>query len=163
MKLKVKDMDISSGVTLVAVFNKHDAELLDLHLMDRVKIIRGSKIETAVVDISQNGNVIKQGSVGLFEEVMSSLKIKNNDSVEIKIARKPLSIEFIKKKLDGGILTKKEIDQIVWDIVHNKLSSVELAYFVAACYTSVMTPRETILLTQAMASHGDILKLDRYP
>ena len=163
MKLKVKDMDISSGVTLVAVFNKHDAELLDLHLMDRVKIIRGSKIETAVVDISQNGNVIKQGSVGLFEEVMSSLKIKNNDSVEIKIAKKPLSIEFIRKKLDGGILSKKEIDQIVWDIVHNKLSSIEMTYFVAACYTNVMTAKETVLLTKSMVEHGDILKIGKYP
>ena len=63
MKLKVKDMDISSGVTLVAVFNKHDAELLDLHLMDRVKIIKGNKIETVVVDIAQNSKVIKQGCV----------------------------------------------------------------------------------------------------
>ncbi|MEK6942482.1 MAG: AMP phosphorylase [Nanoarchaeota archaeon] len=163
MKLKVKDMDISSGVTLVAVFNKHDAELLDLHLMDRVKIIKGNKIETVVVDIAQNSKVIKQGCVGLFDEVMKSLKIKNNDHVEIKIAKKPLSIEFIRKKLDGGILSKKEIDQIVWDIVHNKLSSIELTYFVAACYTNVMTPKETILLTKSMVEHGEVLKIGKYP
>src|SRR3989338_7084554 len=91
------------------------------------------------------------------------MKIRNNDNVEITIARKPLSIDFIKKKLDGQKLSKKEIDQIVWDIVHNKLSQVELAYFVAACYTNVMSTAETILLTKSMVRHGDTLKLNKYP
>ena len=56
--------------------------------------------------------------------------LKSSDSVSIALARKPLSIEFIRKKLDGKMLKAKEIDQIVWDIVNNKLSDIELTYFV---------------------------------
>lgn len=163
MKLRVKDIDISSGGPLVAVMNHEDAEVLDLHVMDRIKIRKGSKIDTVVVDIAESSKVVPRGRIGVFEEVIDSLKLRNNDSVHIEIARKPLSIDHIKKKLDGQILAKKEIDQIVWDIVHNKLSAVELAYFVAACYTNVMTIEETILLTKAMVNNGDVLKLNKYP
>ena len=163
MKLKVKDIDIASGGPLIAVVNYRDAVMLDLHVMDRIKIRKGRKIETVVVDIAQSKKIVPRGRIGVFEEVISSLKLKNNDLIDIAIARKPLSIDYIKKKLDGQRLTKKEIDQIVWDIVHNKLSAVELAYFVAACYTNVMTTEETILLTKAMVEHGEVLKLNKYP
>ncbi len=163
MKLRVKDIDISSGGPLIAVVNHEDAAMLDLHVMDRIKIKKGHKIETVVVDIAQSKKVVPKGKIGVFEEVIDSLKLKNNDKVEITIAKKPLSIDYIKKKLDGQKLSQKEIDQIVWDIVHNKLSSVELTYFVAACYTNVMSTEETILLTKAMVKHGDVLKLDKYP
>ena len=47
--------------------------------------------------------------------------------------------------------------------MHNKLSSIELTYFVAACYTNVMTPKETILLTKSMVEHGEVLKIGKYP
>ncbi|MDP3765284.1 MAG: AMP phosphorylase [Nanoarchaeota archaeon] len=163
MKLKVKDIDISSGGPLIAVMNHQDAAMLDLHVMDRIKIKKGNKIETVVVDIAQSKKIVPKGKIGVFEEVISSLKLKNNDKVNITVARKPLSIDYIKKKLDGQRLSRKEIDQIVWDIVHNKLSAVELTYFVAACYTNVMTTEETILLTKSMVKHGDVLKLSKYP
>ena len=144
MKLKVKDIDISSGGPLIAVMNYKDAAMLDLHVMDRIKIKKRGKIETVVVDIAQSDKIVSKGRIGVFEEVISSLKLKNNDLVGISIARKPLSVDYIRKKLDGQKLTKKEIYQIVWDIVHNKLSQIELTYFVAACYTNVMTTQETI-------------------
>ncbi len=163
MKLEVKDMDISSGGALVAVINEKDAELMDLHSRDRVKIIKKGKIETVLLNISESKKVVGEGKIGLYEEVLKSLKLKDKDIVKIIPARKPLSIDYIKKKLDGFKLTKKEIDQIVWDIVHNKLRGVELTYFVAACYSNELDIRETTLLTKAMTSYGDTLKLKRYP
>ena len=163
MKLKVKDMDIATGGPLVVILNQKDAMKYDIHHMDRIKVIKNKKIETVVVDIAESDNAVPEGFIGMYEEVLNSLKLKNSDMVSISLARKPLSIEFIKKKLDGKRLAKKEIDQIVWDIVHNKLSESELTYFVAACYTNLMTLGETLLLTKAMASHGAILKLNKYP
>ncbi len=161
MKLKVKDMDISSGGALIAVLNEKDADKMDLHKRDRVKIIRRGKIETVLLNIGESRKAVGQGKIGLYEEVLSSLGLKDGDTIDMIPARKPLSIEYIKKKLDGGRLSKKEIDQIVWDIVHNKLSEVEMTYFVAACYSNELDVRETTLLTKAMTSYGDILKLRR--
>jgi len=163
MKLKVKDMDIATGGILVALINKEDAAKLDLHAMDRIKITKGRYSETAVIDIGESRKALIPGSIGLFEEVIRSLHAKNRDTVHIRIAKKPRSVDFIKKKLDGKPLKKQEIEQIVWDIVHNNLTDVEITYFVSACYTNVMTMKETVMLTKAMAECGDILKLDRYP
>ena len=70
MKFKVKNVGILSGGPLVAVMNYHDAQSLDLHVMDRLKIIRGRTIETVVLDISQDSNLIPRGCIGLFVEVM---------------------------------------------------------------------------------------------
>jgi len=156
-------MDIATGGPLVAVLNIKDAMKFDIHHLDRIKIKKGKRIETVVADIAESSKAMPEGRIGVYEEVIDSLKLKNNDKVSIMLARKPLSIEFIRKKLDGRALKKKEIDQIVWDIVHNKLSESELTFFVAACYTNLMSIDETIMLTKAMASHGDTLKLDRYP
>jgi len=163
MKLKVKDVDIATGGPLVVTLNIEDARKLDLHFMDRIKVKKGGKTETVVVNIAETRKSVKPGYIGVFEEVIDSLKLKHNDTVDISMAKKPLSLEFIRKKLDGEKLSKKEIDQIVWDIAHNKLSSVELTYFVAACYTNVVTIEETLMLTKAIVRQGRTLKLKRYP
>ena len=163
MILKVKDVDIATGGPLIAILNWKDASKMDLHYLDRIKIIRGNKIETVTVDIAQSKRAVPEGKIGLFEEVLSSLNLKGGAAVRIAPARKPISIDFIKKKLDGFKLSKKEIDQIVWDIANDKLSDVELAYFVSACYSNELDLEETTLLTNAMAKQGSTLKLDRYP
>jgi len=160
MKLKVKDMDIATGGELIALINSHDASMLDLHAHDRIIIRKGRRNETAIIDIAQSSKATPKGSIGLFEEVLKSLKAERDDIVTIRLAKKPRSIDFIKKKLDGKTLTKFEIEQIVWDIVYNKLNNIELTYFVSACYTNIMTLKETAILTKAMAEFGDTLKLD---
>ncbi len=163
MKLKVKDMDISTGGFLVIILNEKDAKLLDIHALDRVKVKKGKRMETCVVDIAESKKAVPPGKIGLYEEVLDRLNVKNGNIVQIMPARKPLSLDFIKKKLDGKKINKKEIDQIVWDIVNNKLSDIEITYFISACYMRQMDLQETIWLTKAMAMHGDILRLNRYP
>ena len=77
-------------------------------------------------------------------------------------AKKPLSLDFIKKKLDGKKLSKAEREKIVWDIGLNKLSDIELTYFISACNINQMYVDETMWLTKAMVSQGNVLKINRY-
>ena len=158
MKLKVKELDISSGGALLVVLNSQDAAKMDLHSLDRVKLSKSGSVETATVHIAENNHVVQEGSIGIYHEIGKALGLRNGDVVAITLARKPLSLEYIRQKLDGQKLSKEKIDQIVWDITHNKLSDIELTYFVAACYTNTMSMEETVLLTKAIASHGAILK-----
>ena len=161
--LKVKDMGIKTGGPLIIYLNVNDAEMLDLHTSDRVKVFKGKRMETAMVDIAELAKAVPKGSIGLCEEVLRSISAKEGDAVRVSLAGKPISIDYIKKKLDGFRLSRKEIMQIVWDIVHHKLTHIELTYFVAACYSRHMTMRETGYLTKAMASQGDRLRLKKYP
>ena len=121
MKLKIKDMDIATGGPMVVVINKRDAMKLDLHHLDRIKISKNRKIETVVVDIAQSSKAVPEGKLGAYEEVLESLHLKSGDDVRIMLARKPLSLEFIKKKLDGGRLNKKEIKQLLESISERRL------------------------------------------
>ena len=73
-------------------------------------------------------------------------------------AKKPTSISFIRKKLDGGVLKAEETYTIVNDIVHDELTDEELSYYVSGCYTRGMTMQEAIDLTRATVDTGDRIR-----
>lgn len=160
MKLQVKDIDIATGGPLIVVLNQIDANKLDLHYEDRIKIRRGKKEILAIIDIApSDGRTVTKGQIGFMEEALQKLGVKTGNSVFIEYEHKPVSIDYIKKKLDGEELNKKEMYEIVKDIVENRLSQVEMTYFVSGCYSHKLTKRETVNLTRAMVETGDTLKL----
>ncbi|MBW2964815.1 AMP phosphorylase [Candidatus Woesearchaeota archaeon] len=163
MKFKVQDVDIATGGTLVAILHWKDAHMLDLHHGDRLRITRGSKSTVAVLDIAESAKLVKRGRIGLMEEVLAKLSAKQGSNVSISIEEKPKSIAMIKKKLNGKKLSPEEMDTIIRDIVDNKLTSIEITYFVAAGYTRGLDMDETVALTKAMISTGKRLKMDCYP
>lgn len=159
MKLKVKDMDIATGGVDVVILNEKDAALLDMHHMDRVLVKKGSKSTIAILDIAESKKAVPQSRIGLFEETLDVLGAKNNDVVEIFLAKKPESVNYIRKKLDGKELSYKETFAIVKDIVDDNLTSIELTSYVISNYTKGMTQREIVDLTKAMRDTGNKLEL----
>lgn len=155
MQLKVKDVDLSSGGPLIAILNERDATKLDLHTLDRIKISRFGRSVVTVIDISESKKNADVGEIGLFEEVLDKLKVKNGNKVKIKVEKKPISIDHIKKRLNGVELNKKEINEIISDMMENKLTEVELTYFVASCYSKKLSTKETTYLTQSIKDHGN--------
>ncbi len=163
MKLKVKDIDIATGWPLVAVLNELDALKLDLHYEDRLKIKKGRKSVIAIIDITESKKVVPTGQIGLYEEVLTKLNAKSGNFVDVSLVEKPVSIQYIKRKLKGKKLGYKEIYKIIDDINNNRLSEIEITYFVSACYTKGLDLDETVSLTKAMINTGGILKLNKYP
>ena len=105
MKLRVKDMDIATGGGQIVILNQRDAELWDLHHMDRLGVRKGKRKTVAVLDIAESKKAVPPGRIGFFEEVLDALNAKHGDIVEISLERKPASIMSIRKKLDGEALT----------------------------------------------------------
>lgn len=159
MKLKVKNIGLSSGGPLVAVLNKQDAVKHDLRASDRILIKKGSRNITAIIDIYDKNKTVRPGQIGLFEETLTSLNSKSNDNVDVVISNHLESVSYIKKKLKGDALSKSEIEQIVNDIVNRYLSEIELTYFVSACYINGLTLDETVYLTNAIKKNGSLVKL----
>lgn len=157
MRLKVKNVNLSTGRTLVVSFNKEDADKLDLHAGDRVRINRLKKdievIAVANIDFSEHRG-IQKGEIGLYQEVMDKLEIEDGTHVEINLSSKPKSISYIRKKLDGKELSEDEINEIVKDIVDNKFSDIELTYFASGCYCNDLTKKEITALTNAIVESG---------
>jgi putative thymidine phosphorylase len=159
MKLIVKDMDIATGGTQIVLLNEKDARLLDLHHGDRVLVTKGNISTTAILDIAESRKAAPRGHIGVFEEVLDVLHAKNNDVIHIDITEKPKSIAYIKRKLDGEELSRDEIFEIVHDIIMNKLTEIELSYFIAGSYTQKLSMDETTALAQAIVHYGDRLGL----
>jgi AMP phosphorylase len=158
MKLKSKILDFSTeDGPFIAILNEDDARRLDVFALDRIKIVYNKKEIIATLDISSK--IVKQGEIGLFQEVIKSLEVKNSVIVEIFLERKPQCISYIKKKLKGEILSKDEIFSIIESVANNELSDIELTYFVSACYSKQLNKEEIINLINAILENGKRLEL----
>ncbi len=158
MHFKVKDMDIASGGTFIAILNKKDAKKLDLRSGDRVLVKHNSKEVICILDISETKKAVPEGKLGLFEEVLDHLHVKNNDHIDLKYTAKPESIIHIREKLYGKHLSYEELYHIVDDITNDRLTDIEKTYFVTACFSKGLSPQEIIDLTRAMVETGSKLK-----
>ena len=153
MNLRVKKLGLSSGGPLIVVINSVDAKSTGLNALDRVKISYGKKEVIAVVNIAIDHNV-GVGEIGLFDEVVDKLNIKDGVLVNVEYENKPLSLGYIKDKLNGKRLNEKKIKEIIDDIVKNKISEVEASYFIAGIYTHGLDDDEVFYMTKAIASEG---------
>jgi putative thymidine phosphorylase len=158
MKFRVKDMDITTGDVFVAILNQHDANNLDLKANDRIIVKYKNKEITCMLDISENGHVVPNGKIGLFEEVLDKLNVKNNALVEIKFTGKPESVKHIRDKLYGKRLSYKELYHIIDDITNDRLTSIEKTYFVSAGFINGWNIEETVDMTRAMVETGAKIK-----
>jgi len=152
MKAKVKLYAIETGKPIV-VLNKDDIEDLGSHISDRINLSIETRSITAIVDTTTT--FVKRGEIGIFNEVRKSLDVKDGDTVEIKSAPRPKSVEYIKKKLQGTKLHGHEIREIVQDIVDNNLSDIELSALVTGAYINGYDMDETVALTDAMVETGE--------
>ena len=157
MKLRVKNLDLSTGGPLVAVLNDEDARKLGLYASDRIVIKKGKNEISVLINVAENHGKIKGGTIGLFEEVLREMKLKNNDFVGVHMDNKPESLQYVKSKLDGKELDKKEMNEIVSDIVGNKLSEIEISFFVSACYKNNLSINEVGYLTQAIVDNSKVI------
>ncbi|MEM4524112.1 MAG: AMP phosphorylase, partial [Archaeoglobaceae archaeon] len=105
--------------------------------------------------------LVKPGFIGITDFVSNELGIEDLMEVEVLPGKKPRSIEFIRKKVRGEKLSQDEIRAIVYDIVNNSLSDVEIASFVISSMLRGMDFDEIEWLTRAMIESGEILHFER--
>ncbi len=160
MDLKIKKINLSTGGPLVATINKKDAESLGLFALDRVNIKSKKREINALLDISNGTGGIKSGQIGLFEEAYKALNPKEKIA-KITPSKTPKSIEAIRNKLDGKELNKKEVISIINDLTSNKLSDIEVSYFVAACYNHDLSYKELTFLIQETVKDGNKIKIKK--
>ena len=155
MKFKVKDMDIATGRILIVILHEKDAQDLDLHSGDRVLVSYKKRKITCILDISESYKTVRPGQIGLFEEVLDKLHVKNKNTVSLTFTGKPESVKHIREKLFGKELNYKELSHIIDDISQDRLTDVEKTYFVSAGFTHGWSKREIVDMTKAMVATGD--------
>jgi len=151
MKFKVETYAIEAGRPIV-IMNFEDAKELGVYVSDRIEISFNGHKTVALIDLTRS--LIKEGSIGVSEDVMDLLNVEEGDKVDVRPTQRPESVEYIKKKIKGCVLQKNEIRTIMHDIVGNKLSDIELSAFVTAGYINGYNMDEIVALTNAMVETG---------
>lgn len=160
MLVKVKSLKFSAG-KYVAIIPEEISKMLDINVGERmgVKRKKGEKEVVCIVDTAVG--LLKENEIAVSSEVIKRLNLKEKESVEIEPILTPLSTNFILKKLSSYELNYTEIFSIVKDIVNNRLTETEIAYFVSAMYIHGMSNEETINLIAAMVKNGVKLEINK--
>jgi AMP phosphorylase len=159
-QFKIKILDLDAGKHIV-IMNSEDANYLGLSKGDRVRLTFDNKKLTAIMDTTES--FVSPGQLGVFKNVSESMNLTPSSRISVVPTDKPVSVEFIKKKMKGDELNRDEIHQIISDIVEGSLSDIELAAYVTSVAIRGMNMRETEDLTRAMVNTGDVIKFDKSP
>ena len=159
MELKIKILKWSAGAP-VAILNEKTAEIIGVKTKGRIFIKTISKKPKGVSTIIDTAKtLVKPNEIAISSELRERLPLNSGQKVDVDLAPNPRSLAFIKKKMNGEMLSQNEINEIISDIITNSLSEAEIALFISAMYEEGMKMEETIFLINAVLKSGQRLKL----
>lgn len=165
----LRKIEIDSKHDFIALMMEEDARELSLRANERIKIFHGNQnnknfviCELEIVDYKKRKGSykdlnLKKGEIGVLESAFDKLNLDEGKKVNISVASKPKSLEYVKKKFNGHRLSEDNFLEIAQEIIDNKYSDVETTYFVLACTAHKLNDKETIGLTKAMVKVGKML------
>ena len=160
MKLSVKLIDIGTKEVLL---NSGDARNIGVLAGDRVQILNQKNGVSIAAFVDTTTSLIPEGIVGIYRITNERLGVEEGSSVEVRLAERPISLQYIRKKMDGIRLTKEETYEIVKDVVNEDLTPAELTAYITACYINSMDMDEVEHLTRAMVDTGERLTFHTHP
>ncbi|MFA4825707.1 MAG: AMP phosphorylase [Methanoregula sp.] len=160
MKFSAKILDIATRGVLL---NRADARSIGVLDGDRVQVINSKNSISAAALVNTTSTIAQQGTVGIYRITNERLHLEGGEEIEIREARRPASLDFIKKKMDGIRLTKEETLTIIKDVVSDDLSPAELTAFITASYINPLDMDEVEHLTRAMVETGEQIKFASRP
>jgi len=159
MLVKIRGIGLLTGRPII-ILPKEIAKWLNVNVGERIVVNKyGEKKQiVAVVDITKIEE--RADFVYASDEIINYLNLKENDVVEINPAQKPLSVLYIKEKLDGKSLNYNRLFEIMKNIVNNELTEAEIAYFISSMYIRGMNKKEILSLVKAMVDVGQRIKFN---
>ncbi|MCD6279819.1 AMP phosphorylase [Candidatus Micrarchaeota archaeon] len=158
ISLKAKIFDIRSGSKIV-ILNTDTATSNDIYPSSRVLLRKGRNKIVATVDLSSD--IVDPDEIGVFSEVKAALKLSDGNEINLFHLPRPASIRYIKDKMDNKQLSHEQIQTIVDDTMAGMLSDIELSAFMTSVYIRDLNDEETVSMTDAIVSSGDVLDLKK--
>ena len=132
----------------------------DSSRLSKIEIHGGIEIITAEVICAEDENFVSPDEIGIAEPAFSLLGLKEGAEVKIMPAMTPSSIESVRRKINGGILSASEYRSIISDISSYKYSAPEVAALIVA-NSSFMSPQEVLAITESLIENNFSIKWDR--
>jgi AMP phosphorylase len=160
VKLSAKNLDIASRGVLL---NRADARGIGVLDGDRVQVINPKNGVSVAAFVETTSTIAQQGTIGIYRLTKERLHLDDGTEIEVREAARSVSLDFIKKKMDNGKLSKEEMLTIIKDVVNDDLSSAELTAFIIASYINPLDMDEVEHLTRAMVETGEQIKFASRP
>jgi AMP phosphorylase len=159
MKLKVKILGLEAGGKPIVILNKENSDELGITSSARVKLRAKGKELTGIANITTK--IVKPNYIGIYEEVREKLNLKENEEIEVEVAKYPRSLQTIKNKLKGRKLEYEEAFELIKDVVEGNLTEIEISSFVTALHEKGLNLDEAANLTLAMVNTGKRLNFKK--
>jgi AMP phosphorylase len=160
MKLTAKLFDIGTNEVLL---NLEDAKNIGVLTSDRVQVLNEHTGISVAAFVDTTTSIIPKGSIGIYQLTNRKLRLSDGDTLEVRIADRPASLQYIKKKMDNERLSKEETLEIIKDIVSDSLAPAELTAYITASYINALDMDEVEHLTRAMVETGSHLTFHSHP
>jgi len=160
VKFTAKLLDIATRGVLL---NRADARSIGVLDGDRVQVINPKNRVSVAAFVDTTSTIARQGTIGVYRITNERLEIEDGAEVDVWEAGRPASLDIIKKKMDGGKLTKDETLSVIKDVVNDDISAAELTAFITATYINPLDMDEVEHLTRAMVETGEQIKFASHP
>ncbi|MGD9637573.1 MAG: thymidine phosphorylase family protein [Alphaproteobacteria bacterium] len=160
--LQLRRVPIDTFSENVVYLNKNCSswKIYEFDVSTRVEIHGGIFPLYASLEIVHDDAIVKPNEVGLSINTFKRINLPEGAEVSISPAPSAPSVDSIKRKVNGAVLSGSEYKAIVNDIVSGRYTQAEIAAFMVA-NGSFMTAQEVYSLTDAMAGEEDILTWEK--
>ncbi len=125
----------------------------------KLEVRHGGRVILAWLNIVDDDAIVGPEEVGLSEQAFDQFGVAEGAEVDLSQAAPPTSIEAIRAKIMGEVLSREQISAIISDIAANRYSKMEIAAFLVAS-AGFLTAPEVRDLTHAMAAVGTRMDWD---
>ncbi len=148
MKMRVRCLDLDAGGKTIGIVNSADAREMGIHALERVVVKKGRQQISVIVNVSDKS--VLPGDIAVYAEVKELLRLKDGDDVDVRPRPEIPTKRYIRKKIDGGELSPKEIREIIDDIIDRDLSDLEQTALITALHIRGLTLNENIAFAKAL-------------
>ena len=149
--LRLRHIAVDTGSENIAFIHKRCPELQPSELNSkRIEIHGGLQPLFASVYACGDDSVVKPDEIGLSDQAFRLINLPEGSELAVSPAPPPASIESIRRKINGGILSSNEYRAIVDDLESYRYSPTELAALLVS-NASFMSPQEVLSMTEALS------------
>jgi len=123
----------------------------EISSLTKIEIHGGIQPVYAFLQIVDDENVVKPNEIALNNEAFRQISLPEGANVTITLSPPAPSLSYVKKKINGNILSSSEYRAIIKDIGSRRYSNTDIASFLVAS-GSFMSATEVLAMTEALVS-----------
>lgn len=153
--LRLKHLPVDTGKESIVFIHRRCPEFQteDVNMTsNRIEIHGGLQPLFASVYVCDDETLVKPDEIALTDQAYHLISMAEGSEVAISPAPPPASIDSVRRKINGGILSAKEYKSIIADLASYRYTPIELAAFLVS-NASFMSPQEVLSMTEALIEY----------